>query len=143
MTSPKLYELQVIETPDGQLVPVYKDWEEWHDGYEVKMAYHTSIRPGVSKGPILHERRRGLMSCISGDVSVVCLVNGKLKTYKLSSGNRKYILLIPENTPNMIINNSKSQDAIIMNLPDKSWHPDDEDTIKFESWEEVRQYNSS
>jgi dTDP-4-dehydrorhamnose 3,5-epimerase-like enzyme len=142
-SSPKLFELDVIKTPDGFLTPVYKDWEDWHAGYEVKMVYHTSIGPGISKGPILHERRRGLMSCISGDVSVVCLVNSKLETYKLSSNGKKFILMIPENTPNMIINNSKTDEALIMNLPDKSWHPNDEDTIKFSSWDDVLKYNSS
>ena len=141
--TPKLFELQTIQTPDGQLTPVYKDWEEWHNGYAVKMVYHTSIGPGISKGPILHERRRGLMSCITGDVSVVCLVNGNLKTYKLSSGGKKYILMIPENTPNMIVNNSQTEEALIMNSPDKAWHPDDEDTIKFSSWDDVLKYNSS
>lgn len=141
--TPKLFELDVIKTPDGFLTPVYKDWEDWHAGYEVKMVYHTSIGPGISKGPILHERRRGLMSCISGDVSVVCLVNSKLETYKLSSNGKKFILMIPENTPNMIINNSKTDEALIMNLPDKSWHPNDEDTIKFSSWDDVLKYNSS
>jgi dTDP-4-dehydrorhamnose 3,5-epimerase-like enzyme len=142
-STPKLFELDVIKTPDGFLTPVYKDWEDWHAGYEVKMVYHTSIGPGISKGPILHERRRGLMSCISGDVSVVCLVNSKLETYKLSSNGKKFILMIPENTPNMIINNSKTDEALIMNLPDKSWHPNDEDTIKFSSWDDVLKYNSS
>ena len=125
----------MIETPDGTLVPVYKDWESWHSGYEVKMVYHTSIAPGVSKGPILHKKRRGMMSCIYGDVSVTCLVDGKLKTYRLSEGEKKYILMIPKNIPNVITNNSDSKEALIMNLPDRSWHPDDEDTEKFSSWE--------
>ena len=140
---PKLTELQVIQTPDGYLTPVYKDWEDWHEGYEVKMVYHTSIGPGISKGPILHERRRGLMSCISGDVSVVCLIDGNLKTYKLSSEEKKFILMIPENVPNMIVNNSQTEKALIMNLPDKAWHPNDEDTIKFSSWDDVLKYKSS
>ena len=140
---PKLFELDVIRTPDGFLTPVYKDWEDWHAGYEVKMVYYTTIGPGISKGPILHERRRGFMSCISGVASVVCLVNGKLKTYKLVDGDKKFILLIPEGTPNMIVNESDESEAIILNLPSKAWHPEDEDTIKFESWEAVNQYNPS
>ena len=43
----------------------------------------------------------------------------------------------------MIINNSKTEEALIMNLPDKARHPDDEDTIKFSSWDDVLKYNSS
>ena len=141
---PKIFELDVIKTPDGFLTPVYKDWEDWHAGYEVKMAYHTSIGPGISKGPILHERRKGLMSCVSGEVSVVCLVNGILKTYKLVDGEKKYILLIPEGIPNMIINTSQDKEAVILNLPSKAWRPDDEDTVKFKSWEEYfSKYNSN
>ena len=143
-SEPKLYELDVIKTPEGFLTPVYKDWEDWHAGYEVKMAYHTTIGPGISKGPILHERRKGMMSCISGEASVVCLVNGNLKTYKLVDEEKKFILLIPEGTPNMIINTSEEKEAMILNLPSKAWHPDDEDTIKFKSWEDyLSKYNDS
>jgi dTDP-4-dehydrorhamnose 3,5-epimerase-like enzyme len=135
--------MQVIKTPDGVLTPVYKDWEDWHEGYDVQMVYTTSINPGVSKGPILHRRRKGLISCIIGDVSVICLFDGILETYNLSSNEKKFILFIPENTPNMIVNNSKTNEAIIMNLPNRAWHPDDEDTIKFKNWDEYKSMHSS
>ena len=51
--------------------------------------------------------------------------------------------MIPENVPNMIVNNSQTEKALIMNLPDKAWHPNDEDTIKFSSWDDVLKYKSS
>jgi len=58
---PKLQKLQTFSTSEGEMVPIYKDWEEWHEGYVPKMAYLTSIAPNTAKGPILHEKRRGFM----------------------------------------------------------------------------------
>lgn len=138
MKSPKLFQLQIIKTPDGVLTPIYKDWEGWHEEYSVKMVYHTSIGPGISKGPILHERRSGMMSCISGDITVECMHKDKITKYNLSEGDKKYVLVIPAGTPNKIINNSETDAALILNLPDKAWHPDDEDTIKFKNWDEYK-----
>ena len=136
MFRPKLAELEIISTPDGELVPVYKNWEEWHNEYEVKMAYYTSIRPGVSKGPILHNKRKGLMTCISGEAKVVCLVDNSFESYNLVENNKKFVLLIPEKVPIEIINTSKKRDAVILNLPSRSWHPDDHDTVKFKDWDD-------
>lgn len=136
MSKPILVEAEVIKTPDGVLMPVYKDWEEWHGGYEVKMVYCTTIAPNTSKGPILHEQRRGLMTCIQGDVSVTCLVDGVLQNFKLTDKAKKYTLIIPKNMPNLITNHSTDTEAILLNLPDRSWHPEDQDTQKFLSWED-------
>ena len=133
---PYLKKLESFSTSEGMLVPVYKDWEEWHESYQVKMVYFTTLSPSTVKGPILHMKRRGMMSCISGDVTIECLVDDQVLKFDLMNNNERYALVIPAGIPNRIINNSSEYSATILNLPDRAWHPDDEDTIKFGSWEE-------
>jgi len=136
MKIPKLQKLQTFSTNEGEMVPVYKDWEEWHDGYVPKMAYITSIAPGISKGPILHRKRRGLMTAFRGNVIVECLVENEIREYSLrNEKNEKFVLIIPAGVPNRICNTAQ-EEAIILNLPDIAWRPDDEDTEKFNGWED-------
>jgi len=136
MNIPKLQKLQTFTTGEGEMVPIYKDWEDWHSGYIPKMAYITSIAPNTSKGPILHLKRRGFMMAFRGEVVVECLVGGEIRKYELrNSENEKYVLMIPAGTPNKICNLAK-EEAIILNLPDRAWRPDDEDTEKFNDWED-------
>ena len=136
MKIPKLKKLQTFSTLEGEMVPVYKDWEHWHEGYIPKMAYITSIAPGAAKGPILHQKRRGLMMAFRGNVTVECLVEDEVREYNLRNDkNEKFALIIPAGVPNRICNRS-IEEAIILNLPDRAWLPNDEDTEKFNGWED-------
>ena len=137
MLKPKLIPLQCIKTEEGELFPIYKDWDPVHDSYSPKMVYATTILPGVAKGPILHRRRKGFITCLSGNIVIECLVDKKIEKYSiLNNDGTRNILIIPENTPNLIRNISNKETAILMNLPSKSWHPEDEDTEKFKSWKD-------
>jgi len=136
MSKPFLKQIEKISTPEGILMPLYKDWEKWHNGYDIKMSYITTLNPGTKKGPILHNKRKGMMFCISGSVTVECFFENKIHKFKLGNNNCNS-LVIPAGIPNMIINNSINQTAIVLNMPDHAWHPDDEDTIKFDSWDSL------
>ena len=131
--------VQRIRTGDGVLLPLYKDWEEWNNGYQPKMVYATTINPGVTKGPILHERRRGLITAIQGEVKIEMKIDGKVHYGMLCGpGGRDNVQVeIPAGIPFTLTNLDDMNPAIIINIPDKAWHPDDEDTIKFDSWEAV------
>jgi len=138
MLEPRLIKLEAISTQEGTLFPIYKDWESFHNSYTPKMVYATTIAPRTQKGPILHRDRAGYMTAIKGAIVVECLVNKELKEYALtnSDGSRN-ILLLPKNIPNLIKNVS-DEEAILINLPDKAWHPESEDTQKFNSWEDIK-----
>ena len=41
--------------------------------------------------------------------------------------------MIPEGIQNKIINKSE-EEAVVINLPDRSWYPFDEDTKKYSDW---------
>lgn len=131
--------LQQIVTKEGVLFPIFKDWEEWHGGYEPKMVYATTINPGVTKGPILHEKRRGLITAIQGTVVLRWKMEGQIHWVYLRGpcGASAAIIEIPANVPFSLENKHPMDPAIIINLPDRAWRPDDEDTIKFDSWDDV------
>jgi mannose-6-phosphate isomerase-like protein (cupin superfamily) len=97
------------------------------------MVYATTINPLTTKGPILHERRRGLITAIQGDVTLVT----KEHSYEMRRNGVSFVIEIPANTPFSLINSDPMLPAIIINCPDKAWHPDDEDTIKFDGWDDV------
>jgi len=138
MKKPFLKEIEQIKTTEGILIPLYKDWEDWHEGYHVKMSYVTTLNPGTKKGPILHNKRRGMMFCVSGSVTVECFFENKVHRFELGGEDSSSLLVIPAGVPNMIINNSINDSATILNMPDRAWRPDDEDTIKFDSWDSLR-----
>jgi len=137
MKKPFLKQIEQIKTSEGTLMPLYKDWESWHEGYSIKMSYITTLNPGTKKGPILHNKRRGMMFCVSGNVTVECFFENKIHKFELGNDNCNS-LVIPAGIPNMIINNSTKDAAIILNMPDRAWRPDDEDTVKLDSWKSLR-----
>lgn len=131
---PTILDAENFKTSEGCLFPIYKYWEDKNKEYTPMMVYATTIAPKVEKGPILHERRRGYLTAIKGVVDVQCMVNGKIETYKIldENGNQN-ILMIPEGIQNKIINKSE-EEAVVINLPDRSWYPFDEDTKKYSDW---------
>lgn len=137
-----LKDVEKIETGDGALFPIYRDWDEWHDGYVPKMSYVTTINPEVTKGPILHKKRRHYITALTGIIRLSCLIDGELQSYMLLDEEKQSrIALIPENTPITLENLSSSEVATVLNLPSRAWHPDDEDTYKFQNWEEVKKWD--
>ena len=51
------------------------------------------------------------------------------------------LALISPNIP-IQLENLTDETAIIINCPSPSWHPDDQDTIKFKSWSDFKQWKS-
>lgn len=137
-----IQELEKIETNEGQLWPLYRDWDEWHHGYHPKMAYVTTIGPGQKKGPILHKERKYYITALSGNLVLTCFLHETFQHYPLcDEKGRSKIALIPEGVPIVLENFSKTDVATIINLPSKAWHPDNQDTYKFNSWAEYLEWD--
>jgi hypothetical protein len=132
--------IQKIKTNDGAMIPIYRDWDiNINKNHRPKMVYATTLNPGIDKDIILHERRSGYMTCIQGSVRVEILNNNIIEEVILdfdNSENEINLLLIEPNTPVKICNTSKGV-SIIINCPDPSWHPDNEDTLKFKKWSDI------
>ena len=121
------------------MVPVYRDWDTTiNEGHVPKMVYTTYLHPGVEKDIILHKKRKTYITCIYGNVKVTTYEEGKMQTSILNfskAENLLDLLIIEPNIP-IKIDNLSDHMSILLNCPTPSWHPDDEDTYKFKSWEE-------
>lgn len=139
----KTHKLITHKTNEGEMMPIYNDWQ--YPNHEVKMAYVTTIAPGVTKGPILHLERDGFMVGVAGElcVEVQNVENEEIisvqKEY-LCLGNEKQIIEVPAGVPITITNTSSTVVGMLVNLPNKSWKPDNEDTYKFNSWRECFEF---
>ena len=135
--------IQKIKTNDGYMIPIYRNWDvEINEGHEPKMIYATTLEPEVEKDIILHERRTAYLTCIQGHVMLEALINGSLQNFDLNFENQDSftnMLLISPNIPIKLFNKSK-ETSIIINCPSPSWHPEDQDTIKFQNWDEFKKW---
>lgn len=137
--------LQFIETSEGTMFPIYRNWDEWHGGHEPKMVYATTILPGVKKDIILHERRTALLTAIQGDVLLryklpgqTCINSVWLRNEHLKCSN---VVKIDPDIPIELTNGSDIT-AVVINAPSPAWHPDDIDTKKFKTWQECDEYTA-
>ena len=131
--------IQKIQTLDGFMVPIYRDWDkETNEGHIPKMVYATYLKPGVEKDIILHKERSAYISCIYGKVKAYTYENDKVVEHDLDFENSEEslnLLIIEPNIPLKLVNKSDSM-SILINCPSPAWHPENQDTFKFKSWED-------
>lgn len=113
--------------PNGTLLPLFNV----HDGFVAeaqhpKQVYLTTVAPGAVKGPHLHMKRWALFTCIRGDVIVV--VKTEHGYEEVRSGERHDFLTIqvPAGMAAALYNPWQTE-ALVLNMPAPSWHPDDQD----------------
>lgn len=135
-------DIAVIKTQEGTMTPIYRDWDSIVPGYKPAMSYVTTIGPTLEKGPILHKKRSGYLTSISGKVEIEYYEDSCIKKVFLFSESEDFlrVIFIPPGVPIKIINTSSIETATILNLPDIAWHPDNQDTIKFSNWSECIAY---
>jgi hypothetical protein len=135
----KIIPLKEIKTQEGSLFMIFRDWDDFHNSYEPKMVYVTTMKPCSTKGPILHKERKYYLTAITGDVSVEILNEKKeIETISLRKENDESfnVLMLEPNIPIKLINSSLDKEATIINCASKAWHPENQDTWKWNSWEE-------
>lgn len=142
----KLKKIQKIKTPDGHMIPIYRNWDhETNEGHEPKMVYATTIEPGIEKDIILHERRVAYMTCVQGVVELEAYVDNTTQLFTLNSeevdGNID-LAIVPANVPIKLSNVGQTL-AVVINCPSPSWHPTDPDTIKFKNWSEFKKWKNA
>ena len=131
------YPLEVFTTAEGSMFPIYRDWDKFHSGYVPKMVYATTMMPNTTKGPILHRKRAEFITAISGCVEMEYYEGGDIKsTFLRDDTGTSKIVMMPAGVPKRLYNRSSHDTAVIVNLPSRAWHPDDQDTEKFRDWNE-------
>jgi predicted O-methyltransferase YrrM/uncharacterized RmlC-like cupin family protein len=136
-TSPgiRIYDLECHSTPEGSMFPIYRDWDNFHEGYVPEMVYASTMAPDTEKGPILHRKRREYITAISGEVQMEYYEHGNLHRVPLRNKDGvSKIVTIPPGVPKKLINVDRNSEAVIINLPSPAWRPEDQDTEKFTSW---------
>lgn len=134
--------IKKIQTKDGYMVPVYKNWDKiTNEGHVPEMVYTSYLNPGVKKDIILHKNRKTYITCIFGKIKVETLENDKITEFLLDFDNKKdfiNLLIIKPNIPICYTNMSENI-SILLNCPSPSWHPENEDTYKAKSWKEIKE----
>ena len=138
----KVISIKKINTNEGNLFMIFRDWDQYHGGYQPKMVYATTLNPNSIKGPILHKQRSYFLTAISGKVAIELLdENKQLINIKLFDDHDKdefKILMIEPGNPIRILNLSTDETATVINCASKAWHPDDQDTWKWNSWDDYK-----
>lgn len=132
--------IQKIKTTEGSMIPIYRDWDiETNGGHIPKMVYATTLNVGTIKDIIFHEKRTSYLTCIQGKVLLELFLNNELQSFVLDANKQDFVdlVIIPSAIP-LKLSNIAEETAIIINCPTPAWNPQDQDTIKFKSWEEFK-----
>lgn len=123
--------------PNGWLVPIYNVNDEWlGDRQAPEQVYLTVIAPNKIKGPHLHLIRRGLFTCIRGNIRVVARVDGEYEVYYSGEDHGFRSVEIPAGVP-AALQNLGSSEALVLNMPCPAWTPDmnDEHSADFSDFD--------
>lgn len=131
-------ELRRIETKgkdgesNGWIIPIYRDYDEFFRDYRIRFVYASAVAAQASKGPHVHHKRQCMLVPLSGRVTVVKRVDGEYINCELDAG-KPAVCHIPTHVPFKVVNDDDSE-AIILNLADHAWHPDDQDSPTVDDW---------
>jgi len=137
-----LIELQKIETKEGHMFPIYKDWEYKNHNFSPEMVYVTTIKPALSKGIIYHKKRTSFLTCIQGKLTIELMCNDIIEKITLNDENKNVnpkIIMINPNVPFKLSNEGDNL-AIVVNCPTYAWRPNSDEMIKFDNWEEYKNW---
>lgn len=124
---PTIETLDIHGESNGWLLPI------WHvdSGVKVEQVYLTVVNPGCFKGPHLHLKRRGLLSCIRGVVTVVTRLGQEYHEQLLCAGVDAFE--IPPGVAAAIYNTG-DEEAFVLNMPSPPWRKDEPDEHKVKDW---------
>lgn len=127
----KLIDLEQIATKDvrhghqnGLFIPIWRNWDNIYE-HEPEMVYVATCFPGELKGPHLHKQRWSYLTVIKGEVVFIVKTDKGFQEYVLND-KKPQTLVIPAGTPQAHVNIGAA-DAIVMNLCNPAWHPDNQD----------------
>lgn len=127
----RVFDLECIKTKNvkyghqnGVFIPVWRDWDGIYE-HEPKMVYVTTCFPGELKGPHLHKQRWSYLTVLKGQVVFIVKLDGEFKEFVISA-DRPQTIVIPAKVPQAHVNIG-DEDAIVMNLCNPAWHPDNQD----------------
>jgi len=144
--SPTLEPVEQHCTDTGVMIPLYRDWDEWHAGHKVHMVYTTSIAAGKSKGPILHRVGTQLLTAIAGTVHIRYISHENLMNdgewfetlLRDTNNSNQQLIHIPPMTWYELWAYDVPDDGVVLNMPNLVWRPDYSDQVKATSWDNAK-----
>jgi hypothetical protein len=130
---------QFIQTKDqdgklnGSLIPIYNINEDLDCRPE--QVYITTIKVNCSKGPHLHMVRRGMFTCIKGNIKLVLRIDEKYCEYFSGEKYEYCTIQVPTGVPALIINIG-DEEAFVLNMPCPAWSKEnpDENPVDFSDY---------
>lgn len=132
---PLVHSRHVTNGPEGHtgyLIPIYNATEPW-PGPAPEQVYVTIVAPGAVKGPHLHLKRCGMLTCIKGDVRIVVRIAGVYREYFSGESHGFATIPIPPAAPNAIYNIG-AEEAYVLNMPSPPWTAADPDDHPVLTW---------
>lgn len=119
--------------PNGWILPCWSALE--HPEWRPEQVYVTAIAPHARKGPHLHQVRRGMFVCLTGNVLIRWI--NHLGSYRQTP-------LAPDAGGPFIVKagmscalyNRGSREALVLNMPSPAWSKEDPDDWPVENWED-------
>ncbi len=131
----KIITYDTANSKTGWLLPVFNV----HDGViapeqHPQQVYLTVLQPGTTKGPHLHMRRWGLLTCIRGDVRII--IRDEEGSYRAYFSGESYMFTsvqVPSGCAAAIYNLGTGE-AYVLNMPSPAWSKDDPDEHPVGKW---------
>ena len=112
---------------NGFLIPIYNEHDGFLDGENApKQVYLTVCDPGQVKGPHLHYKRRGLFTCIRGNLRIIVRTDAGYEEYFSGEAYDFATIEVPPGTP-AALQNIGPEACYVLNTPSPAWRPDDQD----------------
>ena len=117
---------------NGWLLPIYNIHDSFITRLEApEQVYLTAIDGYAIKGPHLHFKRRGLFTCVYGNIRIIARVNNKYEIYYSGDDHNYQTIEVPRGIP-VALQNLENKTALVLNMPCPAWTPEMNDQNKVE-----------
>ena len=118
--------------PNGWIMPFYKKNDPNFAEYDLRFIYASAVAPNTTKGPHVHYKRECRLVPISGRLLITTRVDGNYVRREIDSAKPE-VIIIKAGTP-FCLENKDEKEAIVINLANHIWMPDDQDNHKVDDW---------
>lgn len=135
-SNPKIITKDAAKKENGFLVPIFNVHEKFvAPEQHPQQVYLTVAKKGTVKGPHLHMKRWGLLTCVRGNAKVVVKIGERYEEYFTGEDYNFQTIQVPAGTPSALVNIGEV-DCYILNMPSPAWHADNQDDwdVEFENY---------
>ena len=128
----KIPTLDTEGRPNGWLMPIWNAIDS--PQFRPDQVYVTAIAPHARKGPHLHNVRRGLFVCLTGQVTLVKRWTDRTIVTRIMTPENGYSI-VPPGVPCALYNYGDTE-ALVLNMPSPAWSAEDPDDHPALDWKD-------